>query len=299
MNITIGSARSDSSGKYSGDTAGDQRQDGTPDKKGEVSMQPFYIHSKGWYILRLKNTDHASKAAKRMKKACNNKHIGYDQSGRSGILSVGIDTEKNTECDCGTLVRQCIKEATGIDPGEFSTESEVKVLGKTGLFKDPISYTSSTTLYEGDVLVTKTKGHTAIVTDGNSRSGSENATTSIPSSAASTSTSTTSKKDSGYTTKDFVTDVQKIIGAGIDGIAGTETLSKTITVSRYKNRTHKIVVPIQKRLNALGYSCGTVDGIAGVKFESAVKRYQKANGCVVDGELTAKNKTWKKILGMN
>lgn len=99
-----------------------------------------------------------------------------------------------------------------------------------------------------------------------------------------------------YTYKQFVGDVQKATGAKVDYIAGPETLSKTVTVSRYKNSRHAVVRPIQRYLNALGFDCGKVDGIAGTLFDKAVKNYQKANSCVVDGEITARNKTWKKLL---
>ena len=101
-----------------------------------------------------------------------------------------------------------------------------------------------------------------------------------------------------YTKKQFIKDVQKAIGASIDGIAGPETLSKTVTVSKSKNKKHAVVRPIQNYLNALGYNCGVADGEAGPKFDAAVKAYQKANGCVADGEITARNKTWKKLLGL-
>ena len=51
---------------------------------------------------------------------------------------------------------------------------------------------------------------------------------------------------------------------------------------------------------ALGYmSVGKIDGIAGVKFTQAVKEFQKANGCEVDGEITARGKTWRKLLGLS
>lgn len=99
-----------------------------------------------------------------------------------------------------------------------------------------------------------------------------------------------------YTHKDFVREVQACIGAKVDGIAGTETLSKTITVSKRKNNKHAVVKPIQRYLNALGFNCGQVDGIAGKLFDQAVKNFQKANSCVCDGEITAHNKTWKKLL---
>lgn len=101
-----------------------------------------------------------------------------------------------------------------------------------------------------------------------------------------------------YSKTDFIKEVQSITGAKVDGIAGPETLSKTITVSKTKNNRHLIVWPIQKYLNSIGFDCGTVDGIAGVKFDSAVKAYQKAKGCVVDGEITKGQKTWRCLLGL-
>lgn len=104
------------------------------------------------------------------------------------------------------------------------------------------------------------------------------------------------EKSTTYTKKQFVKDVQKAIGAEVDGIVGPETLSKLVTLSKSKNTRHAAVKPVQKRLNALGYNCGTADGIAGPKFDSAVKKFQKAKGCVVDGEITAGAKTWKKLL---
>lgn len=101
-----------------------------------------------------------------------------------------------------------------------------------------------------------------------------------------------------YSHKQFIKDVQTAIGAKVDGIAGSETLSKTVTVSKTKNNKHAVVKPLQKYFNALGYNCGIVDGIAGAKFDVAVKAYQRANGCVVDGEVTKGKKTWKSLLGL-
>lgn len=102
-----------------------------------------------------------------------------------------------------------------------------------------------------------------------------------------------------YSLEQFVREVQSAIGAGVDGIPGPETLSKTVTVSQQKNSTHPVVAPIQRRLATLGYTdVGEADGIAGVKFTAAVTAFQKDNHCWVDGEITAGNKTWKKLLGM-
>lgn len=102
-----------------------------------------------------------------------------------------------------------------------------------------------------------------------------------------------------YTLKQFVKDVQKACGAAVDGIAGKETLSKTVTLSAKKNTRHAAVLAVQKRLYALGYvEVGKLDGIAGMKFTSAVAHFQQDNGCTVDGEITAQKKTWRKLLGM-
>lgn len=102
-----------------------------------------------------------------------------------------------------------------------------------------------------------------------------------------------------YSLYDFVWELQDACGAIVDGIAGPETLSKTVTLSRYKNATHPAVRAVQKRLLALGYTqAGEADGIAGAKFDRAVKAFQTDNDCIADGELTARNKTWRMLLGM-
>lgn len=103
----------------------------------------------------------------------------------------------------------------------------------------------------------------------------------------------------GYSQKQFVSDVQAAIGAKVDGIAGPETLSKTPSVSRWRNRCHPVVAAVQKRLFALGYTqVGEADGIAGRKFDNTLRKFQKSNNCVVDGEITAGQKTWRMLLGM-
>ena len=167
--IMIGSARIDEKGHTTGGVAGDQKQKNTPDYTGEVSMQKMYKSTKGWMIMRLKSASHAKKQAKAMEVYCNDKNLGYDQNQRLGIMS--YDGKNKTECDCSSLVRRCVKDATKIDPGNFTTATEVDTLKKTGLFMKPIEYVSQekTPVYDGDILVTKTKGHTVIVVSGNPR----------------------------------------------------------------------------------------------------------------------------------
>lgn len=102
-----------------------------------------------------------------------------------------------------------------------------------------------------------------------------------------------------YSQKEFVRDIQAVFDVTITGIAGPETLLETITLSEVLNRKHQAIYYIQRRLFALGYTeIGKFTGVADPKFTSAVKRFQSNNGCVVTGEITARDKTWKKLLGM-
>ena len=164
MAVIIGSARHDEHGNcYSCGKAGDQTGQ-------EVSTQKFYNHSKGWNVLRAKDNKVAEKLAEAMQIACGNKNIGYDQSERYGVIKHGINTKVKTECDCSSLVRACIIYASGKDVGDFNTSNERSVILKSGLFKDVGSYKQGDTLYNGDILVTRTKGHTVIVVSGAKKS---------------------------------------------------------------------------------------------------------------------------------
>lgn len=167
MSIIIGSARIDEHGNAKNGSAGDQKQTSVPDFRGEVSMQEFYIHSKGWYIFTAKKASHRKKLAQSMKQACNNPNIGYDQWQRDGVVSKGTNSKVKTECDCSSLVRRCIIEATGKDVGNIRTATMPDMLTKSGLFEPMRSYTTGANLLTGDILVTKVTGHTVIVVDGN------------------------------------------------------------------------------------------------------------------------------------
>lgn len=246
MDIIIGSARCDENGKYCGGKVGDQTGK-------EVSTQKFYVSSKGWYILRPKSISHANLLANKMLQACNNKNIGYDQSNRLGIIKYGILTSVKTECDCSSLVRQCIKEAIGKDVGNFTTSNEVDVLVNSGLF-DKISYTSSTTLYSGDILVTKTKGHTVIVVSGNNRSSSSSTT------VTKTSYQTIKNGSNG----DYVVKWQKFLLS--------QNYKTCVT-----NGTRKML---------------SVDGVFGDITKSITIRWQNAHGLVGDGVVG--KLTWSK-----
>lgn len=164
--VIIGSARHDEFGKLAG-KAGDQLQSGCGnDFKGEVSMQPYYKHKYDWNVLRFKDVANRHKMAERMVKACNNPNVGYSQPQRLGIVNDGVESKKLTNADCGTTVRACFKEATGKDPGNFNTETEVAALTRTGLVD--LVNVSEKELMIGDILVSKKKGHTAVVVLGKS-----------------------------------------------------------------------------------------------------------------------------------
>lgn len=110
---------------------------------------------------------------------------------------------------------------------------------------------------------------------------------------------TTPVTPQAYTLAQFIAEVQAATGAQVDGIAGPETIGKTVTLSAGRNNKHPAVRAVQRRLEVLGYTqVGIIDGIAGPKFTAAVKAFQKDHGCITDGEITAGCRTWRKLLGM-
>lgn len=165
MAVKIGSARINEKGTISGGTAGDQTG-------GEVSTQNWYLHNKGWIVIRALDPDAAEKIASCMEMACANDKIGYCQDHRSTLTTeakkYGYNVSKVTksvEVDCSELVRVCCLYA-GIPVESFSTSTEKNVLQATGEF-DVLTgakyCASSAYLKRGDILVTKTKGHTVVV----------------------------------------------------------------------------------------------------------------------------------------
>ena len=168
MSLIVGSARIDENGKTSGGKAGDQTGK-------EVCTQAYYMHSKGWYALRAKSVAHANALAAAMREACANDKIGYDQNERNSVITQlkkygslsKIATA--TECDCSSLVHACIIQATGKDVGNMTTANLATTLENSGLFDTKKNVTGESMLYNGDILVTKTKGHTVIVVSGRAR----------------------------------------------------------------------------------------------------------------------------------
>ena len=163
MMVLFGSARIDENGKITGGKPGDQTG-------REVATQSYYMSSKGWIGLRQKDPLVAMKLAEAMLEACNNNCIGYNQNKRSGVITQ-LKTfgnlrriAVNTDSDCSSLVRACVIQATGKDPGNFTTATEKQKLLAAGFHE--VQIRKAADCRTGDILVTKTKGHTVIVVSG-------------------------------------------------------------------------------------------------------------------------------------
>lgn len=172
MAVIIGSARQDENGKAYGGQAGNQ-------SGKEISTQNWYLHSKGWRVLRAKDAGVGQRLAIAMRAACENKNIGYNQWRRNTLYDAaaiwGFDISRvNTpvETDCSALVRTCIAYAAGITtlPSSLRTGNMCSLILATGQFEELSGKeytTKSDYLKAGDILCTKTSGHTVIVlTDG-------------------------------------------------------------------------------------------------------------------------------------
>lgn len=277
MTMYIGHASIGENGKIAGGAAGDQTGK-------EVCKRTYYMHSKGWYLLRPKSIEHANAIAAAMLRACKNNNIGYDQNNRLGVVTHGTASTAKTECDCSSLVRQCIKEGAGKDAGNFTTANEKDKLLATGLFEAAVAVTSSTVLYNGDVLVTKTKGHTVIVVEGNPRKQAQSA----------------SKKSDEV--RDFqnaaICDGFTFPKYGADGEWGGEcegVASKAVV--KYRVENGKAVYKYRNLTKIVQRKCGVkVDGLCGKKTAEAIKAFQRKHGLTQDG--CCGLNTWRKILGV-
>ena len=173
MTVMIGSARGDENGRAYGGQPGDQTGK-------EVSRQPWYKHPQGWRVFRAKDAEAREKIGACMDAACDNSHIGYDQNDRLTLYSVaeGVDfdcgkVEIDCETDCSALVRVCCAFAK-IDLPNFNTQYEPEILARSGAFDEltGAAFTDySDRLMRGDILVTRGKGHTAVVLNDGDKTG--------------------------------------------------------------------------------------------------------------------------------
>lgn len=256
MSIILGSARIDENGKIHGGRAGDQTTK-------EVMTQSYYKHSKGWRAFRCNDSEKAAKLASSMLSACNNSNIGYDQWQRNTLYNcaqnVNFDIARVTEkceTDCSALVRVCLCYA-GFNCPDMNTESEPKVLQNLGLTEVSFTQSNGAGLKTGDIIVTKTKGHTCIVTSGETVTNTQN-------------NANTSVQTGGL----IVVELNELK----QGSKGEQ------------------VKTVQRLLKARGYNLGVygTDGDFGAKTNAAVRAFQSKWGLAVDG-IVGKN-TWSKLL---
>lgn len=165
MVVKIGHARHNEFGKVKGGKKGDQTGK-------EVCITDYYVHDKGWVVIRPIDPKDAEIIASTMEAICANENFGYGQdyrlSGFNELKKVDFDPSKvHVKCglDCSQTVRCCC-HAAGIEVENFRTVSQIQTLEPTGKFKILRSKKyceSSKYLKRGDILVTKIKGHTVVV----------------------------------------------------------------------------------------------------------------------------------------
>ena len=97
---------------------------------------------------------------------------------------------------------------------------------------------------------------------------------------------------------EWVKNVQRNLGANIDGIVGKETLSRTVKLSKNTNSKHKVIKQVKNRLKSLGYYTGEINNIYDDNLVSAVKKLQKDIGIKEEGWIAKGQTTWKVLLGL-
>lgn len=95
----------------------------------------------------------------------------------------------------------------------------------------------------------------------------------------------------------FIRELQEALGATVTGKAELVTLGMTVTIGAKYNNRHACIKPVQKWLQALGYTeIGSADGVAGAKFTSAMLRFQDDVGCTMTGIAEEWGRTWQELM---
>lgn len=230
MSVKIGHASIDENGRAQNGKAGDQ-------SKKEVCIRNWYLHNQGWYVLRAKDKKVAENIAKCMEDACANDCIGYDQVQRltlyDAVRTNGFRCDKdslkvNVETDCSALIRVCLAYA-GVTVGNFNTSNEKKFILATKKFEEVDCGSTSNHLKRGDILVTRTKGHTVVVLSDGAKSESTPHTPQKP--TVKKAKKSASKRDNTLTGKYKTTTSLNIReGAGKEGNSIMVTLPKDTEV---------------------------------------------------------------------
>lgn len=254
--VRVGSARSDENGKISGGKAGDQTGK-------EVSSQNWYLHSKGWgAVIRAKDESAREKIAKCMEAACNNDHIGYNQGKRTTMFNeavkFGYDCSKITkdvETDCSMTVRCCSYYA-GIPVNNFTTGNQVaafKATGKYDILTDNKYTKSSDYLLRGDILVTKTKGHTVVVLNNGSKASSNTSTSTSVKGKPEVAKPIIKSGSTGVEAKKLQQDLNYVLNVGL--VADGDFGPKSVAALKLFQKTYGL----------------TTDGVYGAKTQIKMK----------------------------
>lgn len=106
---------------------------------------------------------------------------------------------------------------------------------------------------------------------------------------------TSENSASGFVPNGSIRQLQSLINASVDGIAGSETLSKCPILS--VGSQEDTVKWLQYVLNSLDKESLTIDGIFGEGTKQAVIKYQNIKGVEADGIVG--HDTWAKILRLS
>lgn len=106
-----------------------------------------------------------------------------------------------------------------------------------------------------------------------------------------------------YTQNAFIEDVCKILNVE----TALEAYKKVVTISKTENKNNPLVTPLERYMKSLGYYSGSIEQDAGKtpsfgpgmeraiqKYQTYVVKYTKAKN--IDGIISAKGNTWKKLL---
>ena len=167
MATIIAHASIDENGNVKGGKVGDQTGK-------EVCLRNWY--SKPWsFVIRAKNKDIASKAAKLATQIANNNNCGYSQIKRNSLYKelkkVKYDVSKLSVCDtdCSAFVTTCYIGAgitsLGNDINLPTTSTMRNVYASTGMFDilTDTKYTQSDAWLEVGYILVKPGSHTVIV----------------------------------------------------------------------------------------------------------------------------------------
>lgn len=105
-----------------------------------------------------------------------------------------------------------------------------------------------------------------------------------------------------YDNAKFIADVCSILKAS----SAKQALNKTLTISTTTNKNNALVTPLERYMKTLGYYTGGIEADSGKtpsfgpNMKAAIEKYQKnvVKSGVVDGIISAKGYTWKKLLGL-